>query len=57
MLWYLCAYLGVMAILLSALPHVYTWFVLVVLVMGLYLALQVLEFVDRREARKPPTTS
>jgi UDP-GlcNAc:undecaprenyl-phosphate GlcNAc-1-phosphate transferase len=56
-LWYLCAYLGVMAILLSALPHVYTWFVLVVLVMGLYLALQVLEFVDRREARKPPTTS
>jgi UDP-GlcNAc:undecaprenyl-phosphate GlcNAc-1-phosphate transferase len=52
-LWYLCAYLGVMAILLSALPRQYTWFVLVLLVMGLYLAFEVLEFVDRREPRKP----
>jgi len=52
-LWYLCAYLGVMAILLSALPRQYTWFVLVLLIMGLYLAFEVLEFVDRREPRKP----
>jgi hypothetical protein len=29
----------------------------VLMVMGLYLALEVLEFVDRRESRKPPTTS
>jgi UDP-GlcNAc:undecaprenyl-phosphate GlcNAc-1-phosphate transferase len=53
-LWYLCAYLGVMAVLLSALPRQYTWFVLVLLVMGLYLAFAVLEFVDRRDARRPP---
>jgi UDP-GlcNAc:undecaprenyl-phosphate GlcNAc-1-phosphate transferase len=56
-LWYLCAYLGVMAILLSALPREYTWFVLVILIMGLYLAFEVLEFVDRREPRRPPPSS
>jgi UDP-GlcNAc:undecaprenyl-phosphate GlcNAc-1-phosphate transferase len=47
-LWYLCAYLGVMAILLAALPRSYSGFVLVLLAMGLYLAFAVLEFVDRR---------
>ncbi len=47
-LWYLCAYLGVMAVVVEALPHNRTWLVLALLAMGLYLAFQVLEFVDRR---------
>jgi UDP-GlcNAc:undecaprenyl-phosphate GlcNAc-1-phosphate transferase len=55
-LWYLCAYLGVMAVLLSALPSGYSWFVLAVLGMGIYLAFGVLEFVDRRNSQRnePP---
>lgn len=53
-LWYLCFYLGVMAVLLAALPHAYSWFVLALLAMGLYLALRVLEFVDRRRANGGP---
>ena len=52
-LWYLCGYLGVMAVVLSALPRDYSWFVLALLVMGLYLAFEVLEFVDRRISRDP----
>jgi UDP-GlcNAc:undecaprenyl-phosphate GlcNAc-1-phosphate transferase len=49
-LWYLCFYLGVMAVLLAALPHNYSWFVLALLAMGLYLGLRVLEFVDKRRS-------
>ena len=54
-LWYLCFYLGVMAVLLAALPHVYSWFVLGLLAMGLYLALRVLEFVDKRRSNGGPS--
>ena len=58
-LWYVCAYLGVMAVVLAALPRQYSWFVLALLAMGLYLAFEVLEFVDRRlgangRRRDPP---
>jgi UDP-GlcNAc:undecaprenyl-phosphate/decaprenyl-phosphate GlcNAc-1-phosphate transferase len=53
-LWYLCAYLGVMAIVLAALPRHYTWFVVLLLVMGVYLAFEVLEFVDRRSRGRGP---
>jgi UDP-GlcNAc:undecaprenyl-phosphate GlcNAc-1-phosphate transferase len=55
LLWYVCAYLGVTAVVLAALPHRYSWFVLVLLVMGIYIAIQVLEFVDRQiRKREPP---
>jgi len=47
-LWYLCAFLGIMAVVVEALPRNYGWFVLLLLAMGLYLAFGVLEFVDRR---------
>jgi len=47
-LWYVCAYLGVMAVVLAALPRGYSWFLVALLVMGIYLGLEVLEFVDRQ---------
>jgi UDP-GlcNAc:undecaprenyl-phosphate GlcNAc-1-phosphate transferase len=50
-LWYLCIFLGVMAIVVEALPRGYTWFVLVLLGMGILMAFEVLEFVDRRTRR------
>ena len=46
-LWYLCFFLGVMAVVLAALPRHYSLFVLALLGMGLYLAFRVLKFVDR----------
>jgi UDP-GlcNAc:undecaprenyl-phosphate/decaprenyl-phosphate GlcNAc-1-phosphate transferase len=56
-LWYVCAYLGVMAVVLSALPRHYAWFVLVLLAMGIYLAIQVLEFVDRQIQKYGPPSA
>jgi UDP-GlcNAc:undecaprenyl-phosphate GlcNAc-1-phosphate transferase len=50
-LWYLCVYLGVMAVVVEVLPRHYSWLVLALLAMGLFLAFEVLEFVDRRRAR------
>ena len=47
-LWYLCAYLGVTAVVLSAMPHEYTWLMLGLMVVGLVFAFEVLEFIDRR---------
>ena len=47
-LWYLSFFLGVMAVILAALPAHYSWFVLVLLGMGLVLAFRVVGFVDRR---------
>jgi len=47
-LWYLCLFLGVMAVVVEALPRGYTWFVLALLAMGIFMAFEVLEFVDRR---------
>jgi UDP-GlcNAc:undecaprenyl-phosphate GlcNAc-1-phosphate transferase len=51
-LWYLCFFLGVIAVILEALPRGYTWFVLILLGMGIFMAFEVLEFVDRRTARR-----
>jgi UDP-GlcNAc:undecaprenyl-phosphate GlcNAc-1-phosphate transferase len=53
-LWYLCAYLGVMAVVVEALPRHYSWLVLLLLAMGLYLAFEVLEFVDRKHRDADP---
>jgi UDP-GlcNAc:undecaprenyl-phosphate GlcNAc-1-phosphate transferase len=52
-LWYLCAYLGVMAVVLAALPRTYAWLLLGLLAMGLVFAFEVLEFIDRRVPRRP----
>jgi hypothetical protein len=43
-----------MAVVLSALPRNYGWFVVALLAMGIYLAIQVLEFVDRQLSRGDP---
>lgn len=56
-LWYLCLFLGVMAVIVEALPRGYTWFVLALLAMGIFMAFEALEFVDRRSSEqsgKPP---
>lgn len=56
-LWYVCAYLGVMAVVVSVLPRHYGWLVVALLAMGIYLAIQVLEFVDRRiQGMDPPSS-
>ena len=54
-LWYVCGYLGVMAVVLAALPRSYSWFVLALLVMGIFLAMEVLEFVDHRIQKQRDT--
>ena len=51
-LWYLCLFLGVMAVVVEALPRHYTWFVLALLGMGVLMALEALEFADRRGPRR-----
>jgi UDP-GlcNAc:undecaprenyl-phosphate/decaprenyl-phosphate GlcNAc-1-phosphate transferase len=51
-LWYLCFFLGVMAVVVEALPHTHIWFVLALLAMGIFMAFQVLEFVDHRMAER-----
>jgi len=51
-LWYLCVFLGVMAVVVEALPRSYIWFVMVLLGMGIFMAFEVLEFVDRRTSRR-----
>lgn len=51
-LWYLCFFLGVIGVIVEALPRGYTWFVLILLGMGIFLAFEVLEFVDRRTSRR-----
>jgi UDP-GlcNAc:undecaprenyl-phosphate GlcNAc-1-phosphate transferase len=47
-LWYLSLYLGVMAVVLAALPRHYGWLLLLLLAMGLVFAFEVLEFIDRK---------
>ena len=47
-LWYLCLFMGVMAVVVEALPRHYTWFVAGLLGMGVLMALEALEFADRR---------
>jgi len=55
-LWYLCLYLGVMAVVLAALPREYAWMMLGLLAAGLVFAFEVLEFIDRKlsEGRREP---
>lgn len=47
-LWYLCAYLGVTAVVISALPREQVWMVAGLMTLGLVFAFEVLEFIDRR---------
>jgi UDP-GlcNAc:undecaprenyl-phosphate GlcNAc-1-phosphate transferase len=47
-LWYLCLYLGVMAVVLAAMPREYAWMMLGLLALGLVFAFEVLEFIDRK---------
>lgn len=59
-LWYLCAYLGVTAVVLAALPHKYAWMMLGLMAAGLVLAFETLEFIDRKLAERrgdPPDGS
>ncbi len=51
-LWYLCAYLGVTAVVIAALPHQYAWLMLGLLAVGLLFAFLVLEFIDRKLAER-----
>jgi UDP-GlcNAc:undecaprenyl-phosphate/decaprenyl-phosphate GlcNAc-1-phosphate transferase len=56
-LWYLCLYLGVMAVVLAALPRPYAWMMVGLLALGLLFAFEVLEFIDRKlseRQREPP---
>ena len=55
-LWHLCLYLGVMAVVLAALPREYAWMMLGLLAAGLVFAFEVLEFIDRKlsEGRREP---
>ncbi|HEY3216962.1 MAG TPA: MraY family glycosyltransferase [Candidatus Eisenbacteria bacterium] len=55
-LWYLCAYLGVMAAVLAALPRHYGWVFLLLFAAGLLFAFELIEFIDRtRGERGPPS--
>jgi UDP-GlcNAc:undecaprenyl-phosphate GlcNAc-1-phosphate transferase len=47
-LWYLCLYLGVMAVVLAAMPRHYAWMMLGLLALGLIFAFEVLEFIDKK---------
>jgi UDP-GlcNAc:undecaprenyl-phosphate GlcNAc-1-phosphate transferase len=55
-LWYLCIYLGIMAVVLAAMPREYAWMIVALLALGLVFAFEVLEFIDRRlsERRRDP---
>ncbi len=53
-LWYLCLYLGVMAVVLAALPREYAWMMLGLLALGLLFAFEVLEFIDRKLGGRRP---
>ena len=48
LLYYVCAYLGIAAYVISLLPRQAVLLVLILLAMGLVLALETLEFIDRR---------
>jgi UDP-GlcNAc:undecaprenyl-phosphate GlcNAc-1-phosphate transferase len=51
LLYYVCAYLGIAAYVISLLPRQAVLLVLILLAMGLVLALETLEFIDRRLRR------
>ena len=52
-LWYVCAYFGVMAVILAALPRRYAMLLAAVLAAGLFFAFEVLEFIDRKLSARP----
>ena len=52
-LWYLCIYLGVMAVALAAMPREYAWMIFGLLTVGLVFAFEVLEFIDRKLSARP----
>ena len=52
LLYYVCAYLGVTAYVISLLPRQAVLLVLILLAMGLVLALETIEFIDRRIGRE-----
>ena len=52
-LWYLCIYLGVMAVVLAAMPREYAWMIFGLLAVGLVFAFEVLEFIDRKLSARP----
>ncbi len=51
-LWYLCAYLGVMAVVLAAVQREYAWMIMGLLALGLVFAFEVMEFIDRKLAER-----
>ncbi len=51
LLYYLCAYLGVLAVVLSVLPRGYALLLLALIAVGLVFGMEALEFVDRRLPR------
>lgn len=53
-LWFLCAYSGVMAIVLATLPPGYAALLAVFLALGVLLAFRGLSFIDRVLASRPP---
>jgi UDP-GlcNAc:undecaprenyl-phosphate GlcNAc-1-phosphate transferase len=58
-IWFLCVYCGVMAIVLAALPSAYAMMLALILAAGLFFAFEVLEFIDRklseRNGHEPPS--
>jgi UDP-GlcNAc:undecaprenyl-phosphate/decaprenyl-phosphate GlcNAc-1-phosphate transferase len=52
LLYYVCAYLGIAAYVISLLPRQVVLLVLILLAMGLVLALETIEFIDRRTPRR-----
>ena len=53
-LWFVCVYSGVMAVVLSALPSSYALLLAGGLAAGLFFAFEVLEFIDRKLNEPPP---
>jgi len=47
-MWFLCVYCGVMAIVLATLPPTYAVMLAVILAAGLFFTFEVLEFIDRK---------
>lgn len=53
-MWFLCAYCGVMAVVLATLPPGYAMLLAVFLAFGVFFAFRGLDFIDRVLASRPP---
>ena len=51
-LWYMCAYFGVMAVVLSALPRGYALLLAAALAVGLFFVFELLELIDRKRSER-----